>query len=186
MPPSDPAPNEPAPVDPAPSDPAPADAVADRQAARSGLRAADRAWESLFRAQVEVMRHLLADDAFATLSMREYDVLYNLSRDGGWVRQHELNAHLLISQPSLSRMLDRLADRGLVERRRASDDARGVQIRLTDDGEATQRQVGRVHLRTIGRLFSGALTREEMDALTVLTDRLRAGLPGPDGPDRRD
>ncbi|OMH37151.1 MarR family winged helix-turn-helix transcriptional regulator [Tersicoccus sp. Bi-70] len=150
-----------------------------RPAARSDLRSADRAWESLFRAKVEVMRHLLADDAFATLTMREYDVLYNLSRCDDWIRQHELNAGLLMSQPSLSRMLERLDERGLVERRRAAEDARGVQVRLTDAGVQTQRQVGRLHLRTIGRLFSGALTRDEMDALADLTDRLRAGLPDP-------
>ncbi|GGC98387.1 hypothetical protein GCM10011512_26640 [Tersicoccus solisilvae] len=144
---------------------------------RSDLRTSVVAWESLFRAQVEVMRHLLADDAFATLTMREYDVLFNLSRCDGWIRQHELNAHLLMSQPSLSRMLDRLDDRGLVERRRAADDARGVQIRLTPAGTAMQRQVGRVHVRTIERLFAAALSREEMEALAALTDRLRAGLP---------
>ncbi|OMH28330.1 hypothetical protein BKD30_01705 [Tersicoccus phoenicis] len=144
---------------------------------RSDLRAADRTWESLFRAQVEVMRHLLADDAFAALTVREYDVLFNLSRTDGWIRQRELNAWLLMSQPSLSRMLDRLDERGWVERRRAADDARGVQIRLTPAGARVQRQAGRIHVRTIERVFSAALTRQEMDELTALTDRLRAGLP---------
>ncbi len=41
------------------------------------------AWESLFRAQVTVMRALQRDFPSSIISMNEYDVLFNISRAPG-------------------------------------------------------------------------------------------------------
>ena len=38
------------------------------------------AWESLFRAQVALMRRFQRDDVWGALSIREYDVMFTLSR----------------------------------------------------------------------------------------------------------
>ena len=67
--------------------------------------------------------------------MREYDVLYTLSKCPEPVRLGELNRHVLLSQPALSRMVDRLADRGLDRSAQADPaDGRGVRLSLTDAG----------------------------------------------------
>lgn len=139
------------------------------------------AWESLFRAQVAVVRHLAADDVWEELTMKEYDVLFTLSRgpaDG--LRLKELNTDVLLSQPSLSRLVDRLVVRGLVERRAVADDLRGTRVVLTDAGRALQRRVGRRHVASIDAALGGALSADELTTLTELTDRLRnhvASLP---------
>jgi len=53
----------------------------------SPLKQTAETWESLFRAQVSVMRRLQRDPEFKELTMREYDVLFNLSRcPTGWTR----------------------------------------------------------------------------------------------------
>lgn len=138
------------------------------------IRAATDAWESLFRAQVSVMRLLQADAAFRDLTMREYDVLFNLSRcPSGWLRLNDLNSKLLMSQPSLSRMVDRLADRGLLERRAAPGDARGVVVALTETGARLQREIGRRHVQSIRHYVGGALSAEELVQLGALTRKLR-------------
>ena len=62
------------------------------------------------------MKQFAAEDIWADVSMREYDVLYTLSKCPGPMRLSELNRHVLLSQPALSRLVDRLAERGLVER----------------------------------------------------------------------
>ena len=99
----------------------------------SPVRLAAETWESLFRAQVAVMRRLQAGPAFKSLAVNEYDVLFTLSRcPSGWLRQNELNDHVLLSQSSLSRLVERLEKRGLVERMPAPDDGRGVLVRLTE------------------------------------------------------
>ena len=138
---------------------------------------AAEAWESLFRVQVGVMRRLHRDPEFKDLTMREYDVLFNLTRcTGGWIRLNELNERLLISQPSLSRMVDRLEARGLVQRRPAEQDQRGVELSLTEEGREVQRRLGRIHVRGIHELLSPALDRAELARLKELTDKILASL----------
>jgi DNA-binding MarR family transcriptional regulator len=143
----------------------------------SPVRLAAQTWESLFRAQVSVMRRLQAGPAFKNLALNEYDVLFTLSGcPTGWLRQNELNDNVLLSQSSLSRLVERLEKRGLVERQPAPDDGRGVLVRLTDAGRELQKQIGREHVRDIVSLVSPALTAEEQRELLRLTDKLRASV----------
>ena len=143
----------------------------------SPVRLAAETWESLFRAQVAVMRRLQAGPAFKSLAVNEYDVLFTLSRcPSGWLRQNELNDHVLLSQSSLSRLVERLEKRGLVERRPALDDGRGVLVRLTEAGLDLQKQIGREHVRDIAALVGPALSAAEQQELLRLTEKLRASV----------
>ncbi|WP_395404525.1 MarR family winged helix-turn-helix transcriptional regulator [Arthrobacter sp. UC242_113] len=144
----------------------------------SAVRLAAETWESLFRAQVAVMRRLQSGPAFRTLTVNEYDVLFTLSRcPSGWLRLNELNDNVLLSQSSLSRLVDRLEKRGLVERQPAPNDGRGVLLKLTEDGAALQKEIGREHVRDIAELVAPALTAAEQRELLRLTEKLRASLP---------
>jgi len=144
----------------------------------SSVRLAAETWESLFRAQVAVMRRLQSGPAFRDLAVNEYDVLFTLSRcPSGWLRLNELNDNVLLSQSSLSRLVDRLEKRGLVERMPAPDDGRGVLLKLTEEGAAMQKEIGREHVRDIAELVAPALTAAEQRELLRLTEKLRASLP---------
>ncbi|MFC9352334.1 MarR family winged helix-turn-helix transcriptional regulator [Arthrobacter sp. NPDC057013] len=144
----------------------------------STVRLAAETWESLFRAQVAVMRRLQSGPAFRNLAVNEYDVLFTLSRcPSGWLRLNELNDNVLLSQSSLSRLVDRLEKRGLVERTPAPDDGRGVLLKLTEEGAALQKEIGREHVRDIAELVAPALTPAEQRELLRLTEKLRASLP---------
>ena len=141
------------------------------------VRTTAQAWESLFRAQVAVMRRLQGLPEFRKLSIREYDVLFNLSRcPTGWSRLNVLNEALLISQPSLSRMVERLEAKGLLQRRPAEQDQRGIELSLTEAGRELQRAIGREHVRHLHEMIAPALSTEEFDQLRALTDKLRDGL----------
>jgi DNA-binding MarR family transcriptional regulator len=125
---------------------------------------------------------LQADAVFGEVSMREYDVLFNLSRcPSGWLRLNELNEHVLLSQPSISRMVERLERQGLVQRRTVQEDKRGVLIGLTDAGRELQRRVGRQHVRDIDELVGTSLSEAELEQLRQLTDKLRLAVEGPRG-----
>ena len=140
----------------------------------ASARLAAQAWEELFRAQVTLMRRFEASDDFAPLRVREYDVLFQLSLgQGGAMRMRDLTELILLSQPSLSRMVDRLAARGLVERRTVPEDARVVVVALTDEGARLQRQIGRRHVRTLRRYVGGALDEDELRTLQHLARKLR-------------
>ena len=60
---------------------------------------ANDAWEALLSAHAALMKEFAAEDIWGDLSMREYDVLYTLSKCPEPVRIGELNRHVLLSQP---------------------------------------------------------------------------------------
>ncbi|MBG6223536.1 DNA-binding MarR family transcriptional regulator [Arthrobacter sp. CAN_A2] len=158
-------------------EPADDPAVAGNREPEPSVRQASETWESLFRAQVGIMRRIREDRAFRDLPIREYDVLFNLSRcPTGWTRLNELNHHLLISQPSLSRMVDRLEARNLVRRRPAAADHRGIELALTEEGRALQRRIGSSHVHRIREVLAPVLDPGEMDQLKALTDKINARL----------
>ena len=130
------------------------------------------------RASVGVCaRKLQAAPAFKALALNEYDVLFTLSRcPSGWLRLNELNDNVLLSQSSLSRLVERLEKRGLLERTPAPDDGRGILIRLTDPGRDLQNPIGREHVRDIAALVGPALSAAEQQELLRLTEKLRASV----------
>ena len=104
--------------------------------------------------------------------MREYDVLYTLSKCPEPIRLTEPNRHVLLSQPALSRMVDRLADRGLNRRDADPADGRGVRLALTGAGRELQRRIGRQHARDVARAMTAGLTPAELRQLEKLSLKL--------------
>jgi DNA-binding MarR family transcriptional regulator len=133
------------------------------------------AWEALYRAQVAVLRQLLTEFPDDEVSFTEYDVIFNLYRQPDRaLRIRDLNRHLLLSQPSVSRLLDRLATRGLVVKQPDASDARGTIAVLTERGAEVFRRVGAQHARSIIARMS-VLDADERTRLGELADKLRAG-----------
>lgn len=137
---------------------------------RAGL--ANDAWESLLSAHAVLMKRFADEDIWQEVSMREYDVLYTLSKCDEPVRIGELHRNVLLSQPALSRLVDRLAERGLVERCPDPADGRGVQLSLTQTGREIQRRIGRRHARDVARAVSAALSADEVQQLQTLCQKL--------------
>ena len=133
---------------------------------------ANDAWEALLTAHAVVMKQFAAEDIWTDVSMREYDVLYTLSKCPEPVRLSELNRHVLLSQPALSRLVDRLAERGLVSRQADPADGRGVRLSLTDAGRTVQREIGRRHARGVARAMTAGLTRGELAQLETICRKL--------------
>ncbi|MCU1425050.1 MAG: MarR family transcriptional regulator [Microbacteriaceae bacterium] len=134
------------------------------------------AWESLFRAQVSVLRQLHIEFPSEELSLNEYDVLFNLQRNPERrLRIRDLNRHLLLTQPSVSRLVDRLSQRQLVSKETDPDDGRGTVVQLTDAGYELFRRVAVVHAESISHRVGEVLSCDELRQLTALCDKLRIG-----------
>jgi DNA-binding MarR family transcriptional regulator len=133
---------------------------------------ANDAWEAMLSAHATLMRRFSAEEVWEDISMKEYDVLYTLSKCPEPIRLTDLNQHVLLSQPALSRLVDRLAARGLVQRIADSRDLRTVRLSLTEDGRALQRRVGRRHARSVARAMRSELTPAELDQLTAICAKL--------------
>jgi DNA-binding MarR family transcriptional regulator len=134
------------------------------------------AWEALYRAQVTVLRRLRTVFPDDDISVSEYDVLFNLSRmPGRAARIRDLNRRLLLTQPSVSRLIDRIAARGFVTKSDDPRDARGTIVTLTAEGAEVFRRVGSRHAAAIAELMS-CLQPDELRELARLTDKLRHGV----------
>lgn len=135
-------------------------------------RLANDAWESLLTVHATFMKSFAAAPIWGEVSMKEYDVLYTLSKSESPVRLTDLHRRVLLSQPALSRMVDRLVERGLVERCPDGDDKRVVRLTLTDAGRACQREVGRAHARDVTTAMTARLSDADLRELTRITRAL--------------
>jgi DNA-binding MarR family transcriptional regulator len=133
---------------------------------------ANDAWEALMSAHASLIRRFNAEEGWQDLSMKEYDVLYTLSKCPEPIRLTDLNKHVLLSQPALSRMVERLADQGLVDRVVDPGDGRVVRLSLTEQGRAVQRRIGRRHGRSVAREMLKELTPAELRQLEELCRKL--------------
>ncbi|UYK40538.1 MarR family winged helix-turn-helix transcriptional regulator [Microbacterium terricola] len=136
-------------------------------------RLAAEAWESLFRAQHEVFAEISSDFEGAPLTNAEYDVLLTVVRAPGMqARLRTVTANLLISQPSVSRLVDRMVAEGLVEKLPDPDDGRGAIVKATPKAGALFRKLASAHASTIAGRMS-VLSDDELAQLLTLTRKLR-------------
>lgn len=137
------------------------------------IREANCTWEALLAAHSQLMRGFSEEPVWRehSLTMREYDVLYTLSKCKDPARMGELQGGVLLSQPAFSRMVDRLAARGFVERVGDEADGRAVRVQLTSAGADLQRAVGRSHAHSV-EFAMRALSPDEQRELGRLARKL--------------
>jgi len=131
------------------------------------------AWEGLFRAQHELFSAMSADFENTPITQAEYDVLLTVTRAPRMTaRLRDVTANMLISQPSVSRLVDRMVARGLLTKSSDPEDGRGSILTATDAGARGFREVATTHSRSIAERMSG-LDDGELRTLIALTDKLR-------------
>jgi DNA-binding MarR family transcriptional regulator len=141
-----------------------------------GRRASDlelAAWRAFLRAGTASTLALEAALADTGVSNSEYDVLVNVAtgpKDG--LRPTELAERVLITKSGLTRMLDRLVERGYIERRACASDRRGQLIVLTADGRRAFRRAAPNVVRAIGTIFGQHFTDRDVTALRVACERI--------------
>ncbi|MFV0319305.1 MAG: MarR family winged helix-turn-helix transcriptional regulator [Microbacterium sp.] len=136
-------------------------------------RLAVAAWESLFRAQHEVFAQTSGDFDGNRLTQDEYDVLLTVTRAPDMTaRLREITRLALVSQPSVSRLVDRMVARGLVTKCGDPADGRGSLVTATDAGARAFRELATRHARTVAERMS-VLTDDELAQLHDLTAKLR-------------
>lgn len=136
-------------------------------------RRAVAAWESLFRAQHEIFDDISNDFMSDELSQAEYDVLLTVTRGAGHrARLRDVTANMLISQPSVSRLVDKMVSRGLITKCGDPTDGRGAMLTATPEGVSAFRRLAAAHGRSIAERMS-VLSTDELEQLEQLTTKLR-------------
>ncbi|HXW57348.1 MAG TPA: MarR family transcriptional regulator [Candidatus Cybelea sp.] len=99
----------------------------------------------------------------ADLSPTQYNVLRILRGAGEGLPCGEIASRMITRDPDMTRLLDRMEKRGLVERRRETKDRRRVLTRVTPEGLKTLAQLDRpvreAHRRQLGHLGPERLRR---------------------------
>ncbi len=127
-------------------------------------------WVVLTRAQAAVNRHARDDIRSHDLTEGEFGVLELIFHKGPQLLG-EIQRRVLVSSGGITFLVDRLAEKGLVERRDCPSDRRARYAVLTPAGEALMSRIFPVHAQRIAEAVSG-LTREEQVAATGLLKKL--------------
>jgi DNA-binding MarR family transcriptional regulator len=131
-----------------------------------------RAWRAMLRAQRRVSRALDADlSRKGGLPLRAYEVLSRLSRAPGCaMRMSDLASSVLLSASGITRLVDQLVDRALIERRPDPSDARATIAALTRDGKSILRKTGGIYSEGVKKHFD--LEEPELLAIAESLERL--------------
>ncbi len=108
------------------------------------------------------------------LSLPQYNVLRILrGAQGEELPCHEVGARMLKRVPDVTRLLDRLEQRGLIERWRCAEDRRVVRTRITDAGLDLLAGIDQPLGELIAREFSHFTDRKLAQLDRLLGDLLR-------------
>jgi DNA-binding MarR family transcriptional regulator len=109
----------------------------------------------------------------AGCSLIEHDVMAWLAAaPGRRLRMLDLATRLRITPGGLTRIIDRLVDRGWVERDRPAENRREVYATLTGAGTAKLRTARVAYSRVIEDTFARHLDEQDLLALGRITDKL--------------
>jgi MarR family 2-MHQ and catechol resistance regulon transcriptional repressor len=127
-------------------------------------------WVVLSRAQAAVAAHAQDNVKQAGLGIGEFAVLELLYHKGPTLLG-EIQRGVLVSSGGITFLVDKLVDRGLVERRACPTDRRARYAALTKDGEKLLKRIFPGHAARITTALGG-LTIEEQRTTTDLLKRL--------------
>jgi DNA-binding MarR family transcriptional regulator len=132
------------------------------------------AWVNLVRTQQTLLAAVERDLKKAGFPpLVWYDVLLELSRhECGAMRPIELEKHMLLPQYSMSRLVERMAEAGYVERMVCPMDGRGQFVGITAPGRALQKKMGNVYSAAIEQHLGAKLTNAEAESLGGLLAKL--------------
>ncbi len=133
----------------------------------------ERAWHGLCSVHAQVARQVAADlDANGYLDLMAYDILFALEAAGGHLRIKSLLNHVTLSQPGLSRKVERLQEEGWVIREAAPLDRRVVIVVLTDAGRCVVQDTAQLHAERVSAYLRDHLDESAGRALTAIFGHL--------------
>jgi DNA-binding MarR family transcriptional regulator len=136
------------------------------------------AWRAFLDAHAAVVGRIEAElDAEGLVPLAWYDVLVAISEaPGRRLRLRDLASRLVLTRSGATRLVDRLAAAGLVERERVHEDRRGAVAVLTAEGAHALRRAWPRYANGIERLFLAALTPEEAGTIRTAMERVTNAL----------
>lgn len=151
-------------------------------ASETGVEQSLKLWVVLSRAFDAVQAHAQADVARRGLTIMEFGVMEVLYHKGP-LTLGEVQRKILVTSGGVTYLVDRLAAKGLVERRRCETDRRAYYAALTPEGEALIAEIFPKHAAAVDRALGGLDEAQKEQAITLLRalGRYAADAPKTDG-----
>jgi DNA-binding MarR family transcriptional regulator len=126
----------------------------------------------------EMNARLVADHG---LTINQYEALLHLARaEDRRMRRVDLAGRLILTASGVTRLLDGLEREGYVDRDACASDRRVTYAVLTEAGLEKLRSASESHVADIRSYFESRFSREELDQLVALLDRLPLDAETPD------
>jgi DNA-binding MarR family transcriptional regulator len=142
-----------------------------------GLAADDaglRAWRGLLEAHASLVTVLSRElEAETGLPLTHYEVLHRLcGSPDGQMKMQDLADSILLSKSGVTRVVDRMIDSGLVERRACLTDRRIIWAGVTSAGRRAFLAAESVHLRGVEEHFSSRISDQQARSLAASLSRI--------------
>lgn len=136
----------------------------------------ETAWARLVRASERILQRVETALKSAGLPpLAWYDLLLEVKRaDPEGLRPFQLQSRMLIPQYNMSRLVERMAKAGVIERRICEEDGRGQVIGLTPEGLALQERMWPVYRSVLEREIAGRINEDTAAELAALLAPLAA------------
>jgi DNA-binding MarR family transcriptional regulator len=140
-----------------------------------------RAWRAFLYAYAKIVPALdVSLVRSQNLGLNQFEVLAWLARAGRrGLRMSDLASRIVLSPSGVTRVVDRLEQRGLVERCVFGDDKRGSVATLTTDGRALLRKAANVQVLDVREHFLKHLSRRQLEHLTTALEAVLDGEGSP-------
>lgn len=130
-------------------------------------------WKLFLRAYVVVLEKLKQQMREEhDLPLTWFDVLVQLRLAGGRLRMTELASSVLLSTSGLTRLLDRIEEKGLIARQPCKGDRRGYWAVLTEEGRRVAKETWPAHAEGIRRHFLAHLDDKEIHSLRIAFSKI--------------
>jgi DNA-binding MarR family transcriptional regulator len=135
------------------------------------------AWLGFLRTHALLVRQLDNDlIAEHNISLSSFEVLSRLAlAPKGRLRMTELAHTVFLSPSGLTRLVDRLAQEGLIERHHCEHDGRGLYAAISRKGRTKLEAARASHLSQLRERFLGKFSEEELRQLGAFWERVAPG-----------
>jgi DNA-binding MarR family transcriptional regulator len=135
------------------------------------------AWLGLLYAHSALIKQVDAELLAAhRLPLSAHEILFRLrGADEGHLSISDLAGSVLVSPSRVSRLVDELAARGLVERRACATDARITHVVITDEGTSFIDEADATLHAAVRRNFVDRLSGADVDRLAAIWRKLNDG-----------
>lgn len=116
------------------------------------------------RIKLEMIKYNLSITEFSVLEVLYYKGKQNI---------HQISQKVLISSGSMTYVIDKLEQKGFLERSACPDDRRVIHVSLTDAGNELMGKIMPEHQEIVDDMFS-SLNTEETELLVTLLDKVRS------------